>query len=128
MSGSEIDNLIQKHLESVEDSQAVKGAEMLLDPEKIDMISDIPEPLGLSILELFADHLKTKFSELDECTSAKTIKSFVAWIKKNRISHKRKSREEVLKALTGISGSEEAKSLGKALLEKRGEEGGENGD
>lgn len=88
---------------------------LIADDENIAMKTDIQKPLALTKLEVLADWL-----ELENLPdSAKLIRTFVKSYRINRVSNQRKSRQEVIHALT--EGMKEDKSIGEKLIGKEKE-------
>jgi hypothetical protein len=74
----------------------------MVDEKNVAMKTDINQPLNLSRLEILAQMFEDE--GLPRC--ALIIRQFVVLYRINRVSFKRQSRKEIIKALIGIDDSE----------------------
>ncbi len=74
----------------------------LLDEKNLEMKTDIPVPLALTRLEVLGDYVDSEFKRvgLENSVTAKLITTFARKFRVNRVSYDRKSREEIIRALS----------------------------
>ena len=70
---------------------------LISDKKNISLKTELHNPLGLSVLNMLADYFESK----DYPISAGILRDFIETYMEYMVSYKRKSRKEVIKALTG---------------------------
>jgi len=87
----------------------------LINDSNIELKTEIPNPIVMSILDTLGDYLEAK--QLKN-TSA-FLKTFLFWFRTNMISFQRKSRTEYIKALNSLyTAQENEKEKEQKLLNK----------
>jgi hypothetical protein len=92
-----LDALIRTEEDTVE-----KILNSMVDEKNVAMKTDINQPLNLTRLEIIAQMFEDE--NLPKC--ALIIRQFVVLYRINRVSYKRQSRKEIIRALIGIEDSE----------------------
>jgi hypothetical protein len=108
---------LEEFFEKLKRNERFEGelAQELLTPINVETKTEIDNPYLFSVLDTLSDYLSEKNLE----NSAYLLKSFLQYLRINKISYKRKSRKEYIQALIGIySGKEEELSEKKSILER----------
>jgi hypothetical protein len=93
-----LDGLVQ-----VDEDSPEKILISMVDEKNLPMKTDIEKPRAMSQLEFLASWLEIENAP----DSAELVKKYVQFFKVNRVSYKRKSREEVIRGLIGIEQNNE---------------------
>jgi hypothetical protein len=100
-----LDGLVQ-----VDEDSPEKILISMVDEKGLPMKTDIEKPRAMSQLEFLAEWLKLENAP----ESADMVEKYVGFFKRNRVSYKRKSREEIIRGLIGIEQNNE-RSLAQKL-------------
>lgn len=85
-----------------EDISDVKALLSLLDKENVELITELPNPVQITVVEAVIKDMKHSF--YPQCSNI--FETYVSLYKKNMISNKRKSRVEFIEALKNLKQSE----------------------